>query len=304
MTTTHRAETPMLRHCLAITALLLAPLSQAGPLRDRIAERREQAAPFEQIKDLAYGPHERQRFDVYLPKPRPTAAPVILLVHGGGWRHGDKAADSVVEHKVRHWVGHGVILVSTNYRLLPEAGPLEQADDVARALAAVQRQADAWGGDASRLVLMGHSAGAHLVALLGASPERVTAAGARPWTATVSLDSAALDLPAIMQRPHLRLYDQAFGDDPTHWRAASPLHQQRTAGPPLLAVCSTERRDGPCPNAEAFAAVARPLGMRVEILPQARSHREINVDLGRDSAYTGAVDAFLRSVDARWPAAR
>ncbi|MBT0962834.1 alpha/beta hydrolase [Denitromonas iodatirespirans] len=294
----------MPRWLLAALLVLLTLPTHAGALRDRIAERRQQAAPFEQLKDLAYGPHERQRFDVYLPKPRPTGAPIILLVHGGGWRHGDKGADSVVEHKVRHWVGQGVILVSTNYRLLPETAPLEQADDVARALAAVQRQAAGWGGDANRLVLMGHSAGAHLVALLGASPERVKAAGAAPWRATVALDSAALDLPAIMQRRHLRLYDQAFGDDPANWRAASPLHQQRTAGPPLLAVCSTERNDGPCPNAEAFAAAAKPLGMRVEILPQARSHREINVDLGNDAAYTGAVDAFLRSVDARWPVAR
>ena len=291
------------RACLALVVLLALPV-HAGPLRDRLTERRQQAAPFEQINDVAYGPHERQRFDVYLPKPRPTGAPIILLVHGGGWRHGDKGADSVVEHKVRHWVSQGVILVSTNYRLLPEAAPLEQADDVARALAAVQQRSGEWGGDAHRLVLMGHSAGAHLVALLGASPERVAAAGATPWRATVSLDSAALDLPAIMQRAHLRLYDQAFGDDPANWRAASPRHQQHTAGPPLLAVCSTERSDGPCPNAEAFATAARPLGMRVEILPQARSHREINVDLGSDAAYTGAVDAFLRSVDTRWPVAR
>nr|HQV15745.1 alpha/beta hydrolase [Denitromonas sp.] len=82
------------------------------------------------------------------------------------------------------------------------------------------------------------------------------------------------------------------------------IDQQRTAGPPLLAVCSTERKDSPCTQADAFAAATRPLGMRVEVLPQARSHREINVDLGDDAAYTGAVDAFLRSVNARWPIAR
>lgn len=52
-------------------------------------------------------------------------------------------------------------------------------------------------------------------------------------------------------------------------------------------------------------AHAGPLRDRLaELLPQARSHREINVDLGEDAAYTGAVDAFLRSVDARWPVAR
>ncbi|TVT76699.1 MAG: alpha/beta hydrolase [Denitromonas halophila] len=289
------------RGFLAIVTLMSLPLCQAGPLRDRIIERRQQAAPFEQLKDVAHGAHERQRFDIYLPKPRPTGAPVILLVHGGGWRHGDKAADSVVEHKVGHWVSRGVVLVSTNYRLLPEAGPLEQVQDIARALAAVQQHATAWGANPARVVLMGHSAGAHLVALLGARPDEVSAAGARSWMSTVALDSAALDVPAIMQRRHPRLYDQAFGDDPARWRDASPIDQQRTAGPPLLAVCATERKDSPCTQADAFAAAARPLGMSVEILRQARSHREINVDLGDDAAYTRAVDAFLRHVDARWP---
>lgn len=294
-----------MRHPLIAALLVLLALpTEAGPLRDRIAERRQQAAPYEQLSDVAYGPHERHRFDIYLPKPRPTGAPVILLVHGGGWRHGDKAADSVVEHKVRHWVSQGVILVSTNYRLLPETGPLDQVQDIARALAAVQQKAAGWGGDPSRVVLMGHSAGAHLVALLGARPDQLRAAGAQPWMSTVALDSAALDVPAIMQRRHPRLYDQAFGDDPARWRDASPIDQQRTAGPPLLAVCSTERKDSPCTQADAFAAATRPLGMRVEVLPQARSHREINVDLGDDAAYTGAVDAFLRSVNARWPIAR
>ncbi|MFV0663083.1 alpha/beta hydrolase [Denitromonas sp.] len=135
----------MFRHRLAIAAVLIAPLCQAGPLCDRLAEHCQQSARFEQLKDVPYGPHEHQRFDVYLPKPHPTGAPIILPAHGGSWRHGDKAADSVVKHKVRHWVGQGVILVSTNYRLLPETAPLEQANDVARALAAVQRQADTWG---------------------------------------------------------------------------------------------------------------------------------------------------------------
>ncbi len=65
--------------------------------------------------------------------------------------------------------------------------------DVARALAAVQARAGEWGGDASRVVLMGHSAGAHLVALLSADPTRAAAEGAGPWRSAVVLDSAAID---------------------------------------------------------------------------------------------------------------
>jgi arylformamidase len=77
--------------------------------------------------------------------------------------------------------GQGYVLVSTNYRLLPAARPLEQAGDVARALALVQKQAPQWGADPKRLVLMGHSAGAHLAMLLHASPDMAAKAGAQRW---------------------------------------------------------------------------------------------------------------------------
>ncbi|EER58388.1 LipQ, partial [Acidovorax delafieldii 2AN] len=94
---------------------------------------------------------------------------MVFLVHGGGWRHGDKAHERLVQNKVARWVPRGVVLVSVNYRLLPEAGPDEQLRDVARALATAQRQAPGWGADPQRFLTMGHSAGAHLVALLAAT---------------------------------------------------------------------------------------------------------------------------------------
>jgi len=59
---------------------------------------------------------------------------------------------------------------------------------------------------------MGHSAGAHLVALLTAHPAFTQAEGALPWLGTVSLDSAAFDVVAVMSGRHLALYDRAFRD--------------------------------------------------------------------------------------------
>lgn len=307
------------RRFCGIAALLALPVliagsgpAVAGPLRERIAERRipAQAADEEParlalpgvrvLREVPYGTHPRQRFDVYLPPTAVPGAPVLLMVHGGGWAHGDKAMRAVVENKAARWVAGGALLVSTNYRLLPEARPVEQARDVARALAAVQAQAAQWGGDGARVVLIGHSAGAHLVSLLAASPTLAREAGAAPWLGTVALDSAGFDLVRLMRGPHLRLYDQAFGDEPEYWRAASPLHQLRTAGAPLLAVCSSRRRDHPCAQAEAFAVRGRQLGMSVEVLPQPLSHGEINQLLGADGAYTQAVDAFLGRLDARF----
>ncbi len=245
--------------------------------------------------DVAYGLHSRQRFDVYSPQGA-TSAPVLFMVHGGAWRIGDKGARAVVENKVARWVPKGVLLVSTNYRMLPEADALAQVDDVAQALVRAQAEAERRGGDRSRFVLMGHSAGAHLVALLTASPERALRLGATPWLGAVLLDSAALDVVEVMERPHLPFYDQAFGADPARWRAASPFHQLHAAPAPLLAVCSSLRRDS-CDQARAFAAKAAGLGGRARSLPEALSHQEINEGLGKDPRYTGEVESFLASLD-------
>lgn len=256
------------------------------------------------LADLSYGADAAKRLDVYLP-PEPEQAPIILMVHGGGWRTGSKAASSVVTHKVAHWVRHGVIVVSTDYRLLPDADPLEQAQDIAQALAHVQAQASRWGGDPKRVVLMGHSAGAHLVALLHARPLLAYGVGAKPWLSTIALDSAALDVPAIMEARHPRLYDRAFGRDPGFWQAASPWHQMGKGMPPMLAVCST-LRDTPCPQAQRFRDKARQFGGLVEVLPVALSHRDLNAQLGRTdtpraATYTHQVDQYLRRMDPQWP---
>jgi acetyl esterase/lipase len=145
---------------------------------------------------------------------------------------------------------------------------------------------------------MGHSAGAHLVALLSAAPAPAYAAGAAPWLGSVLLDSAALDVAQIMTDRHLRLYDQAFGKDPAYWRQVSPLQQLDASGPPMLAVCSTARRDHPCDAARSFSARATALGRRAAVLEQNHSHGEINALLGQEPAYTEAVEAFMGSLDA------
>lgn len=245
------------------------------------------------MRDIAYGSDPAQRMDVYLP-PHP-AGPVIFMVHGGGWRTGDKDASRVVTNKAAHWLPRGVIFISTNYRLLPAANPLEQANDVAQALAFAQSQAAAWGGDPARFVLMGHSAGAHLVSLLTADPTIATSRGAQPWLGTVSLDSATFDVVATMQAPHLRLYDAAFGSDPNFWREASPLYRLAGQTAPMLIVCSSLRSDS-CPQGRAYAAKAATLGDAVTVLPEALTHAEINGNLGLASAYTDAVDGFLRTL--------
>lgn len=247
------------------------------------------------MKNVAYGKDDAQRFDVYAP-PQARGAPVILMVHGGGWRLGDKAMSRVVDNKLARWLPKGFVFVTVNYRMLPKADPLTQAADVARALAVAQEKAASWGADRHKFILMGHSAGAHLVALLASKPELLSEQGAGSWLGTVLLDSGALDVPAIMNRRHFPLYDHAFGRDPAYWQAVSPLQQLSRPTAPLLAVCSSQRRDS-CPEAQRFVAKAASLGTRSAVLPLDLSHGEINATLGESGNYTAAVEAFMRSLD-------
>jgi acetyl esterase/lipase len=246
--------------------------------------------------DVVYGPDPAQRLDVYLPSQVNKAAPIVFMVHGGAWMVGDKAAAKVVSNKVGHWLPKGFVFVSINYRMSKSPKVLDQADDVARALAFVQTQAPAWGADPTRIWLMGHSAGAHLVSLLTSDPALAAAHGARPWLGTVSLDSAVLDVAQTMQDKHYRFYDRVFGSDPAYWATTSPSARLRAAPvAPMMLVCSTHRSDS-CPQAKAFAAKVSSMGGKASVLPVDLSHGDVNGDLGLESNYTQAVDAFARSV--------
>ncbi|MEO5881340.1 MAG: alpha/beta hydrolase [Caldimonas sp.] len=245
-------------------------------------------------RDLSYGTDPAQCLDVYLPAGPPTGA-ILAIVHGGAWSIGDKANTGVVDAKAAHWLPSGIVLVSVNYRLLPRAGVLQQAGDVARAIAFVQKRADGWKADPARLVVIGHSTGAHLAALLLADPALAEAEGAEPWLATILLDSAALDVVEIMRRPHRPLYDRAFGAAESGWQALSPLHRLRARPAPLLLVHSDRRQDA-AGASQRFAAAVAARGGRAEVHEVALSHAEINARLGLSSAYTERVDAFLKSV--------
>jgi acetyl esterase/lipase len=245
-------------------------------------------------KNIAYGTDRNQRFDVYLPANL-NHAPILFMVHGGGWKRGDKDMSRVVDNKIARWLPKGIIFVTVNYRMMPELEPVYQADDVAAALVKVQELAPGWGGDPDNVILMGHSAGAHLVTLINSAPEIATAKGAHLWKGTISLDSGAMNVPEIMNAKHFKLYDEAFGTDPAKWEAASPYHRVKGATQPLLGICRQRSPDA-CPQNKALAKKVNSLGGKMEVEPERMSHGEINSELGLRGAYTDRVETFMRSL--------
>ena len=241
-------------------------------------------------RNIAYGASSKEKLDVYAP-PGAVDAPMILMIHGGGWAFGDKSNRGLVRNKVNHFVPDGALFISANYPMLPSEAPDGQAAAVAAAISYVQTHAVEWGGDPDNLVIMGHSAGGHLVALVSADSDRYP--DLRPWRGTVVLDSAALDLVARMENRPPPLFRRAFGNDPAYWESVSPLLALHRSTEPLLLVCASRRSDS-CPQAQVYATAASSFGTEVHVLPQSLTHRQINVTLGRPGDYTDAVDAFLR----------
>ena len=242
-------------------------------------------------REYAYGSDPKQVLDVYRPENGQNA-PVIVMLHGGAWRIGDKSNAQVWRAKSRHWNGRGWIFVSVNTRLLPDADPLEQTKDLARALAFVQRKASDWGGDPDKIVLMGHSAGAHVAALLTAREDIWRRFLVRKWRGSILLDTQVLDTEAFMSDDPSRFHIAAFGRSRVFWKASSPIRHLSRADPPMMVVCARGREKS-CPVARKFQKVAGDAGVPVHILPVYLRHSQINARLGRGGAYTDMVDDWI-----------
>ncbi|MBA4354747.1 MAG: esterase, partial [Novosphingobium sp.] len=261
---------------VAVVSAGLAQAQIGERWRERRAERVEQKAAQGRVRGaqtIAYGKDPLQVLDFWpaiLPDIGGTArrAPLVLYVHGGGWKRGSK--DSATGRaKPVHYPGQGYAFASINYRLVPAATVEQQAADVAGALAALLARADALGIDRTRVVLMGHSAGAHLVALVGTDERYLRGAGLSfaDVDGVIPNDGAAYDVPAQMQdggRFMQETYKQAFGTDPARQRALSPTLQAAAPNAPRFLLLHVQRADG-VKQAEGLAAALRKAGTGVEI---------------------------------------
>lgn len=283
-------------------ALVAVPLAGCSPTRpsSRAGSRSSATGTASWVpsgatvrRNVAYGGDPAERLDVYSPSGA-RDDPIIVMVHGGGWRRGDKAAADVIDNKVAAFLPRGYVVVSTNYPM-SQATPVTEAHNVASALAFTQRHAQSWGGDPAKVVLMGHSAGANLVSLIAADPAYATAAHAKPWLGTVSLDSEAYDVPTIMKGPHLPLYDRVFDDDQARWRKSSPALVLSGTPKPMLLVCSSKRSDS-CPQADGYAAAVRRQGGTATVTPVDLTHQQIDQHVGLHGTLTATINTFLHAL--------
>ncbi len=210
--------------------------------------------------------------------------PVVIFVHGGGWFRGDK---SNVDAKPAGFNARGFVFVSVNYRLIPEVDVTRQMQDVARAVAWVKQNIRQYGGDPSRLFLMGHSAGGHLVSLLGTDESYLRAEGLslKDIRGVVSLDTQAYDIYKLMfNLPPTggEVYRETFGDDPEFWKAMSPQrHAAADKNIPPFAVVYTEGKESRATLSKEFFASLQEAGIPSVLFPAPeKTHGQLNREFG------------------------
>jgi len=277
---------------------VLPKLSDA--CRKAIGERGASDPTVPGTREPAYGSDAKQRLDLLVPA-NAKSAPLLLFVHGGGWSIGDKRSGASV--KAAHFTAEGWAFASANYRLVPQATVEQQAADIASAIAWARSNAAAHGLDPDRIVLMGHSAGAHLVALVGTDPRYLAAAGV-PIAAVkgvILLDGAGYDIAGQMARPGNpvgAMYDAAFSKDPARQKALSPTLHAAAPNVARWLMLPIERRDDSKAQSEALAAALRPAGASAKVFAvPGESHGSLNKGLGEAGDFaTGEVDKFLAAL--------
>lgn len=198
-------------------------------------------------RDLAYGPHERHRLDLFS-APGEHGRPVVLFVHGGGFVRGDKSTPGTPHNEnLGLWACRAGMLGATmNYRLAPEHRFPSGAEDVAAAVAWLRANAAGHGGDPDRIVLVGSSAGATHIAGYAALPELHP--GGESGIRGLVLLSGAYDLPSFDDEAVLGPY---FGDR-SGWEAASPLAGLIASGLPVMVAVA--EHDPPVSHRQAAIA--------------------------------------------------
>lgn len=234
--------------------------------------------------------------DIYAPEDA-KSCPVMVYVHGGGWSKGDKRA---IHHKAEFFVGEGYVFVSVNYRLVPKIQHPTNVQDVANALAWVHSNIEKYGGDPEWIFLMGHSAGAHLVALAGTDGRRLETAGKNLsiLKGVIPLDTNGYDLTSFLKETDAQVYRKAFGTDPEVWKDASPAaHVAKGKGiPPFLIFVANNPDKGE--RSEEFAGLLKAAGVEAKVVyaPE-HNHGSLNQTLGKPGEKTTQdIGEFLNSV--------
>jgi acetyl esterase/lipase len=222
-------------------------------------------------KNLAFGDHERQKLDLYLPKSD-SPTPLVIWIHGGGWEGGSKDGGN----PLLPLVGKGYAVASTNYRLSKHAVFPAQIHDVKAAVRFLRAGAKKYNLDPDHFGAAGASAGGHLVALLGTSAGAKDLEGDGPNREVSSAVQAVCDIfgptdllklsPPGKTNAVTRLLGGDTGDKKDLAAQANPITYVDAKDPPFLILHSDKDPLVPVSQSELLRDALKKAGVEVELV--------------------------------------
>jgi acetyl esterase/lipase len=243
-------------------------------------------------RDIPYATvHERQKLDVHAPAGAKNL-PVVFWIHGGGWQSGDK---TMVALKPKAFMDQGFVFVSIQHRLLPTVDMGTLTRDVASALGWVHKNIATHGGDPTRLLVMGHSSGGQLAALMCTDDRYAKAEGIALTMikGCVPVDADTFDIPAIIEMAETRArvhhlpmptygHRQKFGDDPAKHRDFSAVtHVAKNKGIPPFLILHIGGNPDTTAQARRMADVLEAAGISAKVVSgREATHSSLNDNIG------------------------
>ena len=233
----------------------------------------------------------KQTLDVYRPAEGQDR-PIVFWIHGGGWMQGDKAD---VKLKPQLFVDRGMVFVSTNYRVFPDVSIQTIAADVAQALAWTHKHARELGGDPGAILVMGHSAGDQLAALVSTDEHYLKAEGL-PLSIVkgcVPVDGDTYDVPlqiATVEPPRGDRYKWKFGSSSSQADLSPALHVARGKGIPPFLILHVAGHPETGGQSQRLARALNDAGIAAQAFgAEGKNHDSLNDELGSDGDRATAV---------------
>jgi triacylglycerol lipase len=279
-------------------ASIAAALREIGPRIDGAKttplyaplQAREPYAGVTVQRDAVYGPHERHRVNVFTGNDDKRGKPVLVFIHGGGFRGGAKSApDSPFYDNIGVWAaGQGLVGITINYRLAPQYQYPAGIEDLTRLVDWLKAHAADYGGDPQQIILWGHSAG-------GAHVGDYLAHTAKPGVAGAVLMSGIYTLGSTVS-----VWKDYYGEDVSQYAARESLQLLARSPVPLLITHAELDPESFISDAVALVRARAATGLPYQqFRAPGHSHISESYSVGSgDQTVTTPIIEFVRSLKA------
>jgi len=213
------------------------------------------------IPDISYREdYDACKLDLVMPTEAGTGQrPAIVVIHGGGWRNGDKRKGIFIMTAL-DFAARGYVCISINYRLLSDSTSIATCvEDTKCAVRWLRAHAEEYKVDPMRIGAYGHSAGAHLAAMLGICPPSAGLEGDGPWQEYSSMVQSVVGSATPTEIPE-RFRSNTLTKE--ELRNISPMAHVSSNAPPFLLIHDVSDRTVPVEQADEFVTALKQAGAK------------------------------------------